>query len=169
MQRQYSIRPAQAADRDRLVDLMLGLQDHLEASNSDLWRMKAKARANFSGQIDTRLAAKHGCALVAEHEEHGVIGAVFGRIITNDRYHPSRAGVVDQAFVHRAHRRRGVGSRLVAGVCQFFAEQGVDDLSLRYVVGNEEAAAFWSSLGFSPRIVTAGADLRTVEARLAKP
>jgi hypothetical protein len=54
----------------------------------------------------------------------------------------------------------------VAELCRFFAAEGVADISLRYVVGNEEASRFWTALGFAPRIVTVGAELRAAEARL---
>jgi GNAT superfamily N-acetyltransferase len=91
---------------------------------------------------------------------------IFGRVVTSNRYDPSRAGIVDQAFVRADHRRAGMGARLVAGLCRFFADEGVDDLSLRYVVANEEAAGFWTALGFSPRITTAGARCQSVIERL---
>ena len=152
----YTLRPAQTADLDRLVELLLSLQDHVERSNADLWRMKPSGRHNLKGQVIGRLDAADSCALVAEHIDDGVIGLIFGRIIVNNRYTPSRAGQIDQAFVRTDHRRTGVGSRLVALLCDFFAAEGAEDISLRYVVGNEEAAAFWAALGFSPRIVTAG-------------
>ncbi len=164
----YTIRPAQEADLDCLVELMLALQDHLEAANPDLWRMKPEARGQLKGQLAARLTAPGSCALVAEHQTDGVVGAVFGRVIVNKSYLPERAGQIDQLFVRQDHRRVGVGSRLVAGLCRFFAEQGVDDLSLRYVAGNGEATGFWSSLGFSARIVTAGAGRQRVEARLGQ-
>jgi len=162
----YTIRPAEHADLDRVTELLRALQDHLEASNPDLWRMDAEARANLKGVTAGRLAADNGVALVAEHEADGVVGVIFGRVVVNNRYNPPRAGVVDQAFVRADHRRRGVASRLVAEVCRFFNEQGVADVSLRYVIGNDEAAGFWQALGFVPRIVTAGATLETVQARL---
>jgi GNAT superfamily N-acetyltransferase len=167
-ERHYTIRPARKGDLDRLEGLLLALQDHLEASSPNLWRMTTEARSNLRGQISARLAAHNGCVFVAEHDEDGVIGMAFGRVVTNSRYVPTRAGLVDQAFVQENHRRAGVGSQLAAEVCRFFAAKGVDDLSLRYVVGNEEAAGFWSSLGFSPRIVTVGAERQTVESRLAQ-
>jgi GNAT superfamily N-acetyltransferase len=141
---------------DRLIELLLALQDRIEASNPDLWRMKPEARHNLKGQIGARLEAANGCALVAEHEEDGIVGVIFGRIVVNNRYTPSQAGQIDQAFVHADHRRAGVGSRLVALLCHFFASEDVEDITVRYVVGNEEADGFWSALGFSPRIVTAG-------------
>lgn len=162
----YTLRPARTADLDRLVDLLLGLQDHVEQSNPDVWRMRGSARANLKGQLVGRLNAVDSCGLVAEHKQDGVIGLVFGRIIINNRYTPSRAGQIDQAFVHTNHRRTGLGSRLVALLCRFFAAKGVEDISLRYVVGNDEAAAFWSAIGFTPRIVTAGMVREQLELRL---
>ncbi len=161
----YTIRRAVHEDLDRLAELMLALQDHLEACNPELWRMKAEARKEVKGRLAGRLSAADAYALVADHEADGVVGAVFGRVMTNTRYVPERAGLIDQAFVRQDHRRAGVGSRLVAELCRLFAEDEVDDLSLRYVIANEEADGFWTALGFSPRIVTAGAARKKVEAR----
>jgi GNAT superfamily N-acetyltransferase len=163
----YVIRPAQPGDLDRLVALMVALQEHLEASNSGLWRMSPQARRQLSSQLQSRLAAPNTCALVAEHFEAGVVGAIFGRVTASNRYIPSRAGVIDQAFVDARHRRAGVGSQLVTNLCRYFAAQGVGDLSLRYVVGNDEADAFWTALGFEPRIMTVGTSRERVEAILA--
>jgi GNAT superfamily N-acetyltransferase len=165
-ERQYTVRAAERTDLDALEALLLALQDHLEAANPGLWVMKDEARSSLRGQIAARLAAPNSCVLLAEHMAEGAVGTILGRLVTNNRYIPSRAGVVDQLFVQEHHRRAGVGSLLMAELCRFFARAGADDLSLRYVDGNEEAAGFWSSLGFSPRIVTVGAKRRTVEGRL---
>jgi GNAT superfamily N-acetyltransferase len=162
----YTIRRAAKADLDRLVVLLLALQDHLEASNPDLWRMSPEARSQLKGRLAARLGARNGCVLVAEHVQDGVVGVIFGRVVTSTRYDPSRAGSVDQAFVRADHRRAGAGARLVAGLCRFFADEGVDDLTLRYVCANEEAAGFWTALGVSPRITTAGARRQSVVERL---
>lgn len=164
----YSIRAARPDDLDRLVQLMLSLQDHIEASSPDVWRMKPEARSWLKGQLAGRLAAPSSCCLVAEHGDQGVVGMAFGRIMTNKSYTPPRTGFIDQVFVRADHRRMGIGSRLVAGLCRFFAAEGARDLSLRYVSGNEDAARFWSALGFSPRIITTGAARQAVEARLAQ-
>jgi GNAT superfamily N-acetyltransferase len=168
MDTDYTIRPAQRVDLDRLAALQLALQDHLEASNPNLWRMSDQTRAQIKGQLAARLAAPDGCVLAAEHIEDGVVGVIYGHAVTNKGYTPSRTGMVDQAFVEPQHRRRGVGARLVAELCRFLAGQGIEDLSLRYVTGNEEAAGFWAALGFTPRIVTAGASRQVVEGRLAQ-
>jgi ribosomal protein S18 acetylase RimI-like enzyme len=164
----YTVRPAQVTDLDRLVELLLALQNHLEGTNPDLWQMKGEARDQLRSQIAARLVAANSCALVAEHDRDGVVGVVLGRIVTNNRYIPDRAGLVDQVYVRENHRRRGIASWLMVELCHFFAGQGVDDLSLRYVVGNEEAAGFWEALGFAQRIVTAGASRQVVEERLGQ-
>jgi GNAT superfamily N-acetyltransferase len=157
------VRSAHAADTDRVVELLRALQDHVEASNLTIWQMTAEARRNLRGQIVSRLRSEHAYALVAEHQQDGVVGMIFGRVATNNRYEPARTGLIDQVYVAADHRGKGVGRRLVAELCRFFASQGVEDLSLRYVVGNSEAAAFWSALGFAPRIITAGASRQEVE------
>ena len=166
--RTYTIRSAQMADLDRMEELLLSLQGQLETSNPDVWRMTSAARGQIRGQVRSRLKAPDVCALVAEHHSDGVVGVIFGRIIANKRYVPARSGTVDQLFVHECHRRVGVGSRLVGELCRFFDERGIEDLSLRYVVGNEGAAGFWEDLGFSPRILVVGAPRQTVEERLAQ-
>ena len=164
----YHIRPACVADLDRVAQLQLGLQDHLETSNPDVWRMKPEAREQIRGQLSSRLGAQDACALVAEHASDGLVGFIFGRVVTNKRYTPTRTGTVDQVFVAERHRRTGVGTRLVAELCRFFGERGIEDLSLRYVIGNEAAAGFWERLGFAPRIAVVGATRQMVEERLGR-
>lgn len=165
---QYTLRPALTTDLRQLVALYLELQDHLQTSNPDLWHMTPEARIRVKSQLEARLRAPDSCAWVAEHESDALVGMVFGRITVNHQYVPARTGTIDQLFVRDAHRRRGLGTALVARLCEWFRERGVEDVSLRYVSGNEEAAAFWASLGFSARIVTVGAHLAdlSLEARL---
>ena len=165
---EYAIRRAVKADLDRLVALVLALQDHIEASNPDLWQMRPEARDQLKGQLAGRIDAPNSCALVAEHDQDGVVGVIFGRVLTSNRYHPARAGSLDQAYVRADHRRAGAGSRLVAELCRFFAAESVDELTLRYVIANEEAAGFWTALGLSPRIITAGGRRGAVEERLGQ-
>jgi GNAT superfamily N-acetyltransferase len=164
----YTIRPAHREDLDRLEEFFLALQDHLEIANPDVWQKSQEARKALRAQIANRLQAKDNLTLVADHEGDGVVGVISGRVVTNTHYAPSRAGSIDQAFVRQDHRRGGVGAALVASLCRFFAAEDVDDLSLRYVVGNEEATVFWSALGFRPRIVIAGTTRNQVDERLVR-
>ena len=90
MSTEYVIRPAHHADLSRLLALQVALKDHLEASNPDLWRMSDQTRTQLKGQLAARLAAPDACVLVAEHAVDGVIGVIYGRIVTNKGYTPSR-------------------------------------------------------------------------------
>jgi GNAT superfamily N-acetyltransferase len=164
----YTVRRAERRDLDRLTELMLALQDHLEASDPSLWRMTPDARRQFRTQVASRLHAADSIALVAEHTEAGVVGAIFGRVTAHTRYLPSKAGSIDQLYVDASHRRAGLGTGLVEGLCAFFARAQVDDLTLRYAVGNREAAAFWAHLGFEPRILVVGAARRAVETQASR-
>ncbi len=160
---EYALRPARQADLEQLVALYLELQHHLEASNPEVWRMTLEARGNLEGQLQARMRAVDGCAWVAQHKTDGIVGMVFGRITVNHRYVPARTGTIDQLYVRAGHRRRGLGSALVGRVCDWFRAHGVEDVSLRYVSGNEEAEAFWTAQGFSARIVTLGARVGDVK------
>ena len=162
----YAIRPAQEADLDRLEELLLALQDHVEGANVGLWRMVPEGRQALRAQIAHRLGAAGSAAVVAEHRDDGVVGVAFGRVVINHRYEPPLTGFVDQVYVSAGHRRRGLASHLIAEILRFFAAEGAPDVSLRYAVGNGEAAAFWQSLGFAPRIVIAGAALEAIRVRL---
>ena len=113
----YKVRPAEGQDLDRLIELLLALQDHIEASNPNLWQMKSDARSNLRGQIASRLRADQGRALVAEHEKDGVVGMIFGRIVSNSRYlafsgRPHRPGLcAPRSSPGRARLPAGGGTR----------------------------------------------------------
>ncbi len=164
MNADYTIRPAQRSDLDRLAALQLALQDHLEASNPDLWRMSDQTRAQLKGQLAARLAAPEGCVLVAEHAEDGVVGVIYGRVVTNKGYVPSRTGMVDQAFVQPQHRRRGVGARLVAETVPLSLPRKVWMTSpFATSPATNRQPPSGQPLGFTPRIVTVGASRQVVE------
>ena len=156
---EIQVRRAEACDLGSLLALHLALQDHLESASPDLWRMTPQARQQLEGQLAARLAAPESCVLVAEDKQWRLVGTASGRIVTNGRYLPARSGVIDQLYVLREHRRRGIGSLLVAELRRFFIGHEIRDVSLRSMYGNAQAEAFWEALGFTPRIVTLGTRL----------
>jgi len=58
-----------------------------------------------------------------------------------------------------------IGSRLVQEICRFFKRKNVEDIYLRYVLGNKEGEKFWEKLGFKPILVTAHSRIDIVEKR----
>jgi ribosomal protein S18 acetylase RimI-like enzyme len=61
---------------------------------------------------------------------------------------PLRRGHVETLVVGRAHRRQGVGSRLMAEVTSWARRQGAAELVLTVWAGNAEAEAFYARLGY---------------------
>ena len=49
-----------------------------------------------------------------------------------------------------------------------YTKDGVEDISLRYVLGNQEGERFWHGLGFEPLICTADAKLAEVRRKLGR-
>jgi GNAT superfamily N-acetyltransferase len=104
--------------------------------------------------------------VVAVNGDGAIFGMAVGRIHFQDTYVPNVSASIDMVFVEKPYRRRGVGTQLVLALCQFFAAHGVEDISLRYVIGNRQAEQFWSRFGFEPRIITVGARRQDVERKI---
>lgn len=74
-----------------------------------------------------------------------------------ERNHPDRLpemhATVGYLWVAEPARRGGVGRQLFDAVCQWAAKQdGVMHLEMTVLSADQEAAAFWRSMGFSPFI-----------------
>ena len=86
----YRIREARPEDLDRLVALGVVLQQHLEASNPELWRIRPsdQRRAQFNAGMedpDTQV-------LVATDPTDRVIGMIMGRIESREDRTPRTTG-----------------------------------------------------------------------------
>jgi len=55
---------------------------------------------------------------------------------------------------------------LVKELCRFFNSNKVENLTVRYIIGNKEAEGFWRKLGFETIIVTSGVHLKELEFKL---
>lgn len=107
--------------------------------------------------------------IIAE-EKHKPVGYISGRAITRRDEEPPTIGVISTMWVEPSHRNKGTGTRLVRDMLKRFSDTGVEDITLRYVIGNKEAEAFWSGLGFEPRITVANAEpSRVLDALSKKP
>jgi len=54
----------------------------------------------------------------------------------------------------------------VGELCKFFDAENVEEVNLRYILGNREGEGFWKGFGFKPVILTANTRLEELEARL---
>lgn len=87
-------------------------------------------------------------AFLYEEEDRalGLCIAAVGRARAVSRER-ERAEISD-LWVARAHRRRGIGRRLVEEALAWTAERGIERVSVRVAVANREGQAFWRALGF---------------------
>jgi ribosomal-protein-alanine N-acetyltransferase len=81
--------------------------------------------------------------LVAEKQGH-IVGYAVGRIVGLE-------GELVSIAVRPELRRRGVGSALWTGLCDFFQRAGVKAVRLHVRLSNLVARAFYTKLGFEER------------------
>jgi len=160
------VRDAKPSDIEKLVELRLSLQRHIEASNPMIWRITAEGLGLIEQGLEEAMRADHDRMVVATTKNGEVIGFAHGQVSQRTDYRPNVVGTISKIYVQREFRRRGVGRRLVEGLCQFFRMKNVEEVTLRFVIGNREAEEFWRGLGFQPIINTANTHLKELGERL---
>jgi len=157
-----SIRKATPSDIDKLVQLRLLLQQHCEESNPMIWRMTKEGKTILKQRVQNELSTNNSHVLIAEMNGE-IIGSAHGEITHRTDYTPKTVGSISTVYVVREFRKRGIGALLVKQLCELFDAEGVEDVTLRYIIGNKEAEAFWRKLGFKPIITTAKTSLKELE------
>jgi len=138
------IRSATSSDLKKLVELRLCLQLHAEKSNPWVWRVTEEGKRVIEQEFEKTLSDSNSRTVVAEMNGE-VVGFALGEV-----------------------EHRGIGSRLVEKLCQFFIKEKVEQVTLRYIIGNIEAERFWSKLNFEPIITTISIRPEELKERLAK-
>jgi GNAT superfamily N-acetyltransferase len=156
-----NIRHAKVTDLDLIMDLHVSLWDHLELSSTRVWKYTDERKKRLQKELETRLRNENTLTILAEINNE-TIGYAQGVVTHRTEYLPKIIGTVSTLFVKEKFRRKGVGSRLLLQICRFFKDQKVNNVYLRYVVGNVEGEQFWQDLEFEPILVTAGSNLSTM-------
>lgn len=105
-----------------------------------LWR---EVGSGVIPEDEIRGALEHGpdLFLVAEAEDHGIVGVVLGTF-------DGRRGWIHRLAVHPSHRRVGLATRLVELVEHRLTAHGAPRINLLVLPENNEALLFWRSLGY---------------------
>lgn len=160
-------RPATTDDLQTILTYRRKLQHHLQKSNPRIWR-RNKDTTLREEALD-EITGDKKWTIIAE-EKHKPVGYISGRAIIRRDEEPPTIGVISTMWVEPSHRNRGIGTRLVRDLLKRFSREGVQDITLRYVIGNKEAETFWTGLGFEPRITVANAEpSRVLDALSKKP
>ena len=162
-----SVRKATFSDVEKLTELRLLLQQHCEDPNSQIWQMTDEGRALLKRKVENDFVNESSRIFVAEIDGN-IIGFAHGDVSHRTDYVPQNVGSISTVYVDSNFRRRGVGALLIRHVREFFDSEGVEDVTLRYIIGNEEAERFWGKLGFKPVITTAKIDLKDLEREMSK-
>jgi predicted GNAT family acetyltransferase len=157
-----SIRKATPSDIDRLVQLRLLLQQHCEESNPMIWHMTREGETILRQKVQNEISADNSHVLVAEMNGQ-IIGSAYGEIIHRTDYTPETVGSISTVYVIREFRKKGFGTLLVKRLCELFDAEDVEDVTLRYIIGNKEAEAFWKKLGLKSIITTAKTSLEELK------
>ena len=149
------IRKATVDDLNRLVELSLDLQLCMEKSNPRVWMITDEGkRTGLRKETEEMLLDAEGRLMVAVREG-SIVGFAFGKVSRRTTHSPSVVGHISRVYIIEQLRRRGIGMRLVEALYGFFHSEGVQEVTLRYVVGNTSAEHFWTKLGFRPVLTTA--------------
>jgi len=164
----WAIRHAREGDLEAMASMRVALQELMAQRNPASWRTTTAAVEHAHAELQGWLRDPDYLLLVASAEDGAPVAMAAGRVERQPDVRPAVVGHIRRVYVAEGWRHQGVGKALVAQLCRFFAARGVEEVTLRYVSGNEEGERFWASLGFAPRIITAGVALAEVETRLAQ-
>jgi len=158
------IRKAEPSDLDKIVEMQLSLQEHLENSNPSIWRYTREKKELLKQDLEKQFMDDDHLILLAEVKGE-IVGFAHAEVQYRTTHIPAIIGSIANIFVYKKFRRQGIGSRLVQEICRFFRRKNVKDIYLRYVLGNKEGEKFWEKLGFKPILVTAHSQIDIVEKR----
>lgn len=143
------IRAATAQDAEAIAQLNTIVQDvhqrHLPR------RFKASDPGAFLPVIREWLRSGARAAFLAESDDGEPVGYALA-VVRERQENPLTFGVtvveLDQLAVDPSHRRSGVGTALVGQVMEYARQQGADRVELGVHRFNEEAQAFFATVGF---------------------
>jgi GNAT superfamily N-acetyltransferase len=151
-----TVRVATVGDLDVLVWLRVDLQRHVQSCSPRMWR---RGENELRQEVSEMIADVDGRTMLAVVAKR-IVGFAYGKVLRRSTEIHNIVGSIQAIFVEEEYRNRGVGSQLAEELCSFFASQNVEEVTLRYAIGNKEAERFWSSRGFVPVIAVANTILK---------
>ncbi len=146
------VRPARHADVLALGTIWQELMDLHERTDAR-FALADDALLRWRGLAHDMLGRDDGFLLMAELHSRPA-GFCLGWLAKNPPiYEVSEVGFISEIAVATHCRRRGVGKALIAEARDWFRGRGVLEFQLSTAVWNEEAQAFWRSVGGEPLLV----------------
>lgn len=162
----WNIENAKRSDVNKLMELRLLLEKYHKERNPLMRKLSPQGQEKARHELIELISGIGGCVLKAVDEKGNIIGMVIGKITEDDRHLPSIAGRIERMFILEEWRSRGIGTEFVRRLCQVFAANGVDDIGIGIIAGNDEAMEFWKKFGFQSKAIWANASLRELEGKI---
>jgi ribosomal protein S18 acetylase RimI-like enzyme len=162
-----TLRDASENDLDALVEMRVALQKHLETRDPEIWKFSRRGYEIAPLEVKARLRSKASFMGVAENENGLIVGMIMAEAAHDEYRNPERFGHIHWVYVKEDCRCRGLGCSLVKMALNFFSRQGIEQITIGYVVNNPEAHAFWDKLGFVARVTHSSADIDSLAEKLS--
>jgi ribosomal protein S18 acetylase RimI-like enzyme len=141
------LRTAEHGDIPRLVQLWNELMDH-HAAIDPYFQKSEVGPANFERFVSSLILLEDSRVLVAL-DGGLVVGYCIGQVMTRPPVFKMEVhGFITDMTVTASYRRRGVGTRLLAGMLEWFEAKRIDRVELNVVPGNVAGVSFWRKQGF---------------------
>ena len=141
------VRPATVRDVPEIVAIWGELAFH-HAQLDPAFTPSSRWQEEYRHFIRGLLGRDDALAVVGVDGDR-VVGYAVGRIsVLPGFFEQRRRGYIHDVVTREAYRLRGIGRRLVEALLDWLRESEVSAVELTVAVKNEEAVAFWTSLGF---------------------
>jgi len=151
----FKIRTADEKDIQTLARFRLSLQEQMENINSKILPLSQNARNSLPERYRQWISDPMRQVICAETQSGELIGMAIALIMEQTDWHPPRVGRIDDVWIEKKYRRKGVVRLLIRDLLNFFSNQNISTIVLDYVDGNKEAELTWESFGFQTILKTA--------------
>lgn len=141
-------------DLDDLVPLSRAFFAEYEAHHDAFFEIDELQDADITGYFSRSLDTDDGATFIAVQN-----GSIVGYITVFVRgqasfYKVKQVGAISGLMVHPDHRRKGIGSQLLAKATAFFQEKGITYFTVYTATANQAAVQFYERNGMTPLHVT---------------
>ncbi len=147
-----AVRHAERADAPPLYRAWQALRQHYTARDSRIM-LAPVSEPEFTAGLDASIARRGQATLVAIDGKR-LVGFATASVAANqpDRV-PERYVTIGYLWVDAARRRAGVGRQLFEAISSWArTQEGIIHFEMPVLESDQEAAAFWRSIGFTPFI-----------------
>jgi len=150
-ERAYTIRPATAADAEKIAALWQHMADQHRQMDPAFWCWAEGAAEAFRKYTAGAVGKENWVVLVAETPSGEVVGFVAAEVKDRPPVYPKRrTGFVGDLVVHPAYRRRRIAEALMREAFERMRALGATSVTLHAALANPAAIRLYERLGMRP-------------------